>query len=64
MIGKTAYIKFGTFHGHMGTIVGEARLKGHDRYLIKLRNGLIIPKKVKDVVLFGEVQKNDNNLSK
>ncbi|HDR3499643.1 hypothetical protein ACQ3VF_26440 [Bacillus toyonensis] len=64
MIGKTAYIKFGTFHGHMGTIVGQANINKSERYLIKLRNGLIIPKKVKNVVLFGEVQKNDNNLSK
>lgn len=64
MIGKTAYIKFGTFHGQMGTIVGQANINKTDRYLIKLKNGLIIPKKVKNVVLFGEVQKNDNNISK
>lgn len=64
MIGKTAYIKFGTFHGHMGTIVGQGNINKSDRYLIKLKNGLIIPKKVKNVVLFGEVQNNDNNISK
>jgi hypothetical protein len=54
-IGKTAYVKFGNFHGQAGTIVGETHVNGHDRFLIKLKNGLTIPKKVKNVVIF----KND-----
>lgn len=60
-IGKTVYVKFGTFHGQMGIIVREANINGADRYIIKLKNGLIIPKKVKNVVVFGGVQHNDRN---
>ena len=60
-IGKTAYVKFGAFHGQRGTIVGETHINGADRYLIKLQNGLTIPKKVKNVIVFGGVQHNDRD---
>ena len=59
-IGKKCYIKFGTFHGQTGTIFGQVTINDSERYLIKLNNGLTIPKKVKNVVVFGEVQKHDN----
>jgi hypothetical protein len=44
----------------MGTIVGQANINRAERYLVKLSNGLTIPKKIKNVVVFGEVQKHDN----
>jgi predicted metalloenzyme YecM len=56
-IGKTAYVKFGAFHGQVGTIVSEVHLNGHDRFMIKLKSGLTIPKKQKNVVIFKGVNK-------
>lgn len=64
LYGKTVFVKFGTFHGQMGTIVGQVHMNGHDRYLVKLKNGLTIPKKAKNVVVFGGVESNDNNKKK
>lgn len=63
-IGKTVYVKFGTFHGQMGTIQSEIHANGHDRFLVKLQNGKVIPKKQKNVAIFGEVQRNDYNKEK
>jgi hypothetical protein len=62
--GKTAYIKFGRFHGQVGRIQGEVHVNGHDRFMIKLANGMVIIKKQKNVVIFGEVQHSDNNKKK
>jgi predicted metalloenzyme YecM len=64
LIGKTAYVKFGTFHGQLGTILSEVHVNGHERFMIRLKNGMIIPKKQKNVVIFEGVQSNDSHKKK
>ncbi|MGE7976676.1 hypothetical protein ACQKOK_28240 [Bacillus cereus] len=63
MIGKTVYVKFGKHHGKQGTIVRETTKKGELAFVLLIEGNHVI-KKQKNVVFFGEVQKNDNNLSK
>lgn len=63
-VGKTVYIKFGNFHGQMGTVISEVSMNGSDRFMVKLKNGLTIPKKQKNVVVFGGVQSNDRDKAK
>lgn len=55
-IGKRVIVKFGTFHGSFGTIQSMVHLNGHDRYMVKLQNGKIIPKKIKNIIIL----KDDN----
>lgn len=52
-VGKKVYVKFGTFHGMLGTIQSEVIINEHIRYLIKLQNGKVIPKKIKNVIILG-----------
>lgn len=62
--GKTAYIKFGKFHGQVGKIIGEVTVNDAERFLIKLQNGMTIVKKQKNVVIFEGVQSGANNKTK
>jgi hypothetical protein len=50
MLTDTVYIKFGTYHGTKGTIVGESVKAGYPSYLIQTHDGNIIEKKQRNVV--------------
>lgn len=47
---NSVYIKFGTYHGTKGVIVGESVKAGYPSYIIVTHDGNIIEKKQRNVV--------------
>jgi hypothetical protein len=50
MLTDTVYIKFGTYHGTKGKIIGESVKAGLPSYIIETHDGNIIEEKQKNVV--------------
>lgn len=54
-IGRKCFIKFGQFHGQMGTIIKDVKKDDSERYLVKLASGKVIAREKKNIIIMGEV---------